>query len=114
MESIIIRLTFLISLIYVIYSYINGAYYETYLIKSILIFIGLSLLFLFVQFFVLKHLIIAKKEVVKEELKIKFAQLKEARDRRKVIQDEAEKRIIEEELAEKKEKEDKKKKKKKK
>ncbi|PID30770.1 MAG: hypothetical protein CR982_00800 [Candidatus Cloacimonadota bacterium] len=95
MESMIIRINLIVSIIYIIGSFLNGGDYRVYLINAIIIFSLSSIILLTINYFLIKTLLKAKIDIVREDMCKRFL----AREQLKKVIEEQErlKRELEEE-----------------
>ena len=86
MESVIIRINLILSIIYVLTSFFSGGDYRSYLITAIILFSLLSISMLSINYFLVKTLLKAKVGIVKEDMVKRFI----AREKLKKVIDEQE------------------------
>ncbi len=68
MENILLRISFIISFIYLAYGYLNNQYLLDFVIKAIILFIVISLVFLLLNYLFLKFLCSAKIKLIEENM----------------------------------------------
>lgn len=87
MESLIIRFSFVISILYTVISYFRGMYYQDYLKKSIIIFVVSSLSLIILQYLSLKLISKAKISVIEENLQKEYEAIRKLREERRKIEE---------------------------
>ena len=87
MESLIIRFSFVISILYTVISYFRGMYYQDYLKKSIIIFVVSSLSLIILQYLSLKLISKAKISVIEENLQKEYEAIRKQREERRKIEE---------------------------
>lgn len=89
MDEIIIKFSFILSLVFMLIGYFTGMSYEAFLMRGIMLFLVSTFILILTHIIIVKHLINAKIEVLQEDFITTYNIIKSKREQRaKELKDE--------------------------
>lgn len=82
MDEIIIKFSFILAIVFMLFGYFTGMSYEAFLIRGVIIFLASAFTLILAHIVIIKHLINAKIEVLQEDFVNTYNVIKAKREQR--------------------------------